>query len=180
MELPGPKVSTVAVPVALGTLVAVALGVWAREHDPAGVAVNLAGFPGALALKAWSATAAAGLGLVQLWSALVLGGRIGRGATPLTRGLHRWSGRAAVLITVPVAAHCLVTLGWSGATPRALAHSLLGCLLYGALATRMLLLRRRGVPGWAMAWAGGLVFALLTGIWLTSAGWLLGTWGLAS
>ncbi|MET0189368.1 MAG: DUF6529 family protein [Pseudonocardia sediminis] len=178
MDLPGPRISTLVVPVAIGTLVAVALGVYAREHDPTGVAVNLAGFSGALAVKTWLATAAMALGLVQLWSALVVTGRIGRGATPLIHTLHRWSGRAAVLITVPVAVQCLIALGWSGATPRALAHSLFGCLFYGAFATKMLLLRRRGVPGWAMAVAGGLVFALLTGIWLTSAAWFFGTRGI--
>ncbi|MDN5917103.1 MAG: DUF6529 family protein [Pseudonocardia sp.] len=177
MGLPGPRISTLVVPVAIGTLVAVALGVWAREHDPTGVAVNLAGFSGALAVKTWLASAAMAFGLVQLWSALVMSGRIGRGATPLIRGLHRWSGRAAVLITVPVAIQCLIALGWSGATPRTLAHSLLGCLFYGAFATKMLLLRRRRVSGWAMALAGGLVFALLTGIWLTSAAWFFGTRG---
>lgn len=174
----GPRIATLAVPVAVGTLVAVALGVWAREHDPTGVAVNLAGFSGALAVKTWLGSAAMALGLVQLWSALVVTGRIGRGATALVRGLHRWSGRAAVLVTVPVAVQCLIALGWSGATPRALVHSLLGCLFYGAFVTKMLLLRRRGVPGWAMAVAGGLVFALLTGIWLTSAAWFFGTRGL--
>lgn len=175
---PGTGISTVAVPVAIGSLVAVALGVWARVHDPTGVAVNLAGFSGALAVKTWLATAAMALGLVQLWSALVVSGRVGRGCTTLVRGLHRWSGRAAVLVTVPVAVQCLIALGFSGATPRALVHSLLGCLFYGAFVTKMLLLRRPGVPGWVMGVAGGLVFAVLTGLWLTSAAWFFGTRGI--
>lgn len=176
---PGPRVRTVLVPVAVGTLVAVALGAWARQHDPTGVAVNLAGFSSGAAVKTWLASMALLLGLAQGWTAMVLHGRFGPGPTPLVRGVHRWSGRLAVLITVPVAVQCLYALGWSGATPRTLLHSLLGCAFYGAFVTKMLLLHRRGVPGWAVAVCGGLVLAVLTGIWLTSALWFFGTHGLS-
>ncbi|ALE76658.1 hypothetical protein AD006_04160 [Pseudonocardia sp. EC080610-09] len=156
----------VLVAVVVGSLVAVALGVWARQHEPTGVAVNLAGFSSGVAVKAW-------LGSLALLLALVQGvtGRWVLRGSPWTGFVHRWSGRAAVLVTVPVAVQCLYAFGWSGATTSALLHSVLGCAFYGAFVTKMLLLRRPGVPGWVLAVAGGLLLAVLAGIWLTSALW---------
>ncbi|MBC3194259.1 hypothetical protein H7X46_24720 [Pseudonocardia sp. C8] len=157
----------VLVPVVAGSLVAVALGVWARQHEGTGVVVGLAGFSGG-AVKA-------GLGSLALLLAVVqgvTGHRLHRGtASPATAAVHRWSGRAAVLVTVPVAVQCLYAFGWSGATPSALLHSALGCVFYGAFVTKMLLLRRPGVPGWVLALAGGVLLAVLAGVWLTSALW---------
>lgn len=178
-EVAGPRISTIAIPVAIGTLVAVGIGVWARTQDPTGVAVNLAGFSSAGAVKTWLASLALVLALAQGWTGMVMRGRIGAGATPLVATLHRWTGRLAVLVTVPVAVQCLIALGWSGATPRTLVHSVLGCVFYGAFVTKMLLLRRSGVPGWVVAVSGGLLLAVLTGIWLTSALWFFGTHGLS-
>ncbi|WP_243653476.1 DUF6529 family protein [Pseudonocardia endophytica] len=174
----GLRFMTVAVPVAVGSLVAVGIGVWARTSDATGVAVNIAGFSSAGAVKTWLATLALVFALVQLWTAMVMRGRIGSGPGARTAMVHRWSGRIAVLVTVPVAVQCLIAMGWSGATPRTLVHSLLGCLFYGAFVTKMLLLRRRGVPGWVIAVSGGLLLAVLAGIWLTSALWFFGTKGL--
>jgi Family of unknown function (DUF6529) len=58
--------------------------------------------------KAWLATGVFVLVVVQLASALVLYGRVRGVAGPRwIGGLHRWSGRAAVLLSVPVAVHCL-------------------------------------------------------------------------
>ena len=186
---PGPRIATVAVPVAIGSLVAIGLGVWAKTHDPTGVAVNLAGFSSAGVVKTWLGTLALVLALAQLWTGLVMRrgwqpagrvrGSVGSGPTATTAAVHRWLGRLAVLVTVPVAVQCLIALGWSGATPRTLVHSLLGCVFYGAFVTKMLLLNRRGVPGWVIAVAGGVLLAVLTGIWLTSALWFFGTTGLS-
>lgn len=61
-------------------------------------------------------------------------------------GLHRWSGRLAVIVTVTVAVHCLYALGFDGYSPRVLAHSLLGCFCYGVFVTTMLVLTRPGLP----------------------------------
>ncbi|MBN9795930.1 hypothetical protein DMP15_01295 [Pseudonocardia sp. UM4_GMWB1] len=166
----------VAVPVVVGSLVAVALGVWARQHVGTGVAVNLAGFSSGAAAKAWLGSAALVLAIVQG----VTGRMMMRGyADPVTAVVHRWSGRAAVLVTVPVAAQCLYAFGWSGATTSALLHSALGCLFYGAFVTKMLLLRRPGVPGWLLAVAGGVLLAVLAGVWLTSALWFFAGHGLS-
>jgi hypothetical protein len=174
----GLRFLTVAIPVAIGSLIAVGIGVWARTSDASGVAVNIAGFSSAGAVKTWLATLALVFALVQLWTAMMMRGRVGSGPTPRIAVMHRWSGRIAVLITVPVAVQCLIAMGWSGATPRTLVHSILGCVFYGAFVTKMLLLRRRGVPGWLIAVSGGLLLAVLAGIWLTSALWFFGTKGL--
>src|SRR5688500_9264806 len=124
--------AVVAVPAAIGVLVAVALGVYGRVHEPGLVSVNVAGFSSPGAVKSWLATVAFALALVQLGSALVMWGKVpGVAAPSWIGGLHRWSGRLAVLVTVPVAVHCLYALGFDFSSPRALVHSLLGCFFYG-------------------------------------------------
>jgi hypothetical protein len=171
--------ATVVVPVAIGVLVAVALGVYGRLHEPAAVAVNIAGFSSPGAVKSWLATAAFLLALVQLGSALVMWGKVpGVAAPSWIGGLHRWSGRLAVLTTVPVAVHCLYALGFDWSSPRTLVHSLFGCFFYGVFVTKMLLLSRPSQPGWALPVIGGLTFTALTGLWLTSAVWFFTTTGL--
>ena len=57
--------------------------------------------------------------------------------------VHRWSGRAAVLISVPVAVHCLYALGFQAFDGRVITHSLFGCFLYGAFVFKMLILTQR-------------------------------------
>jgi hypothetical protein len=173
-----PSATTVWVAMGVGTLVAVALGVYGRFHDPTGIAVNIAGFSTGLAAKAWLATAALVLAIVQLLTGMAMYGRLGSvRATPATATVHRWSGRIAVLLTVPVAVHCLYALGFQGFTTRALLHSLLGCFFYGAFVAKMLLLARPGGPRWALPLLGGLVFTALTGLWLTSSLWFFTTKG---
>ncbi len=168
------------VAVAVGIAVTVGLGVYGRLHDPTGSAISIAGFSSGLAAKAWLASAAFLLAIVQLVSAMVMYGRFPgvRRAPSWIGGLHRWSGRVAVLVTVPVAVHCLYALGFADYEPRVLAHSVLGCFFYGAFATKMLVLRIERAPGWALPLAGGLVFTGLTGLWLTSSLWFFGTSGL--
>jgi hypothetical protein len=173
------------VAVAVGSLVAVGLGVYGRFHEPAGAALNIAGFSSGIAAKAWLATGAFLLALVQLWSAAALFGRVGRrwrevgGAPDWVAGLHRWSGRAAVLLTVPVAVHCLYALGFEGSTPRVLVHSLAGCFLYGAFVAKMLVLQQPRSPRWSLPLLGGLLFTTLTAVWLSSAVWFFSTSGLS-
>jgi hypothetical protein len=176
---PSARTATVVVPVAIGILVAVALGVYGRVHDPAAASVNVAGFSSPGAVKSWLATAAFLLALVQLGSALVMWGKVpGVAAPSWIGGLHRWSGRLAVLATVPVAVHCLYALGFDWSSPRTLVHSLLGCFFYGVFVAKMLLLSRPNLPGWALPVIGGLTFSALTGLWLTAAVWFFSTKGL--
>jgi Family of unknown function (DUF6529) len=170
---------------AVGSLVSVGLGVYGRSHEPASVVFGIAGFSSLTAAKAWVATGALVLALVQLWSAAALYGRAGRrwraqgGAPAWVAGLHRWSGRAAVLLTVPVAVQCLYALGYQDGTPRVLVHSLAGCFLYGVFVTKMLVLQRPRSPRWSLPLLGGVLFTTLTAVWLSSAGWFFSTSGLS-
>lgn len=164
--------------IAVGALVSVGLGVYGRLHEPALFAVNIAGFSSSLAAKSWLATIAFVLALVQLISALVMYGRIPVRAPSWTGALHRWSGRAAVLVTVPVAVHCLYALGFEYHEPRILVHSLFGCFFYGVFVTKMLLLTRKDTPKWSLPVFGGAVFTALVVLWLTSSVWYFGTRGI--
>lgn len=174
-----PRPAALLVPLAAGALVAVGLGVYGRLHAPTGFAIGLAGFSGPLAMKAWLTTAAFLLALVQLVSALVMYGRLpGLVAPPWIGPLHRWSGRLAFLASVPVAFHCLYSLGLSFDTPRVLVHSAVGCFFYGVFVAKMLSLPRRGLPGWALPLLGGLAFTALVVLWLTSSLWFFLTIGI--
>jgi hypothetical protein len=159
--------------VAAGIGVAVVLGVYGRVHRPPGVVVDLAGFLPPQPGKAWLATGVACLAVVQLLSALALYGRLPRVPTgPWLAPVHRWSGRAAFVLSVPVAVHCLYALGLASGDPRVLIHSLAGCLFYGAFVTKMLIVGRPSGDGrWALPAAGGVVFTAITVLWLTSALW---------
>jgi hypothetical protein len=175
---PASRLGALVVPVGVGIGVSVALGAYARLHEGTGTAINLAGFSSGLAAKSWLTAAAFVFALVQLYSAMRMYGRFGDAAGPRTAAAHRWSGRIAVLLTIPVAVHCLYALGYSDASVRVLAHSLLGCFFYGAFVAKMLLLGRRDAPRWVMPVFGGLVFTALTALFLTSSVWFLSTHGL--
>jgi uncharacterized membrane protein len=171
-----PKAAGILVPLVVGCLVAVLLGVYGSLHEPTGFAVNISGFSSGAYAKAWLATVAVLLAVVQLVTARMM---YSPAATPgWVPGLHRWSGRIALLLTVPVVVHCLFALGFETYSPRVLVHSVLGCVVYGAFVAKMLSLTRRGVPGWALPLLGGLLFAALVTVWFTSAVWLFGTKGL--
>jgi hypothetical protein len=170
---------TLLVPFLVGGAVAVALGVYGRLHTPTGIAVNIAGFSGALAAKTWLASVGFLLALVQLGSALAMYGKLpGVSHAPgWVSTLHRWSGRVAFLCVVPVAIHCLYAVGFQHYSARVLIHSLLGCFFFGAFVAKMLLLSRKSTPGWALPVLGGLVFTGLVGLWLTSSLWFFTTYG---
>lgn len=168
----------VLVAVVVGALVAVGLGVFGTMHDPRFFSVNVAGFSSGLYAKAWLTTAAAVLGLFQVFSALVMYGRLPITPPSWIGAAHVWSGRLAVLATVPVAVHCLYAVGFQTGDTRVLTHSLLGCFFYGAFVAKMLVLTRKGVPGWALPVLGGAVFTGLIYLWLTSALWLFTGQGL--
>jgi hypothetical protein len=164
---------------AAGSAVAVGLGVYGRLHEPTFAAINVAGFSSGVAAKAWLATGAFLLALVQLGSAMVMYGRIPRISAPSWIGaLHRWSGRLAVLLTVPVAVHCLYALGLQTGSVRVLVHSLFGCFFYGVFVAKMLILNRHDAPRWTLPALGGAVFTALVALWLTSAAWFFGTSGI--
>ena len=161
-----------------GGAVAVVLGVYGRLHGPTGIAVNVAGFSSPQAAKAWLATGAALFAVIQLVSASAMYGKLpGVRAPEWTGTVHRWSGRIAFLLSVPVAAHCLYALGLQTYDFRVTVHSLLGCFFYGAFSAKMVLLTLSGFAGWVLPLVGGLVFTSLMGLWLTSSVWFFTTTG---
>jgi hypothetical protein len=164
-------------PLIIGGAVAIALGAYGRTHEPTGIAVNVVGFSGPLAAKAWLATGSASLAVVQLLSALAMYGKLPFTAPSWTGALHRWSGRIAFLLAVPVAIHCLYAAAFQTYDTRVLAHSIAGCFFFGAFTTKMLLLPRKGLPGWALPLVGGSVFTALVVLWMTSSLWFFTTIG---
>lgn len=166
------------VALASGCAVAVVLGVYARLHHPTHYALDVAGFSSPLYAKAWLTTVAVVFAVVQL----VTGYRITHGAAAAWMPVvHRWSGRIAILLTVPVVVHCIYALGFGTYSARVLLHSVLGCIFYGAFVAKMLsLVQRDKMPRWVLPVLGGVVFVSLIGLWATSALWLFTTKGVHS
>ena len=110
-----------------------------------------------------SASCSAGCGC----SASCRSARRRRGSGPA----HRIAGSLALLVSLPVAYHCLWSLGFNPdpGGSRRFWHSVLGCAFYGAFATKVLVVRSRRMPGWALPVVGGLLFTVLVLIWLTSS-----------
>jgi len=156
-----------------GASVAVALGTYGRVHEPTGDSIATFGFPAVLPMKAWFTTAVALLALAQLASALAMWGRLPgvRASSAWVAPVHRWSGTVAFVVSLPVAYHCLWSLGFQDTDTRVLVHSLLGCAFYGAFATKLLALRIERLPAWALPVIGGSLVTCLTVIWLTSSLW---------
>lgn len=167
-----PSVARLLAFVAVGAAVAVAAGVYAHVHDPTRQGIITFGFRAVLPMKAWFATAATALVIVQIVTALQMWGRLPSVLAPhRLQALHRWTGTAAFLFTVPVAYHCLWALGLDVASTRPLVHGVVGCAFYGAFVTKMLALRSTRVPSWSIPVIGGLLCVLLTVLWVTSSLW---------
>jgi len=177
---PGTSARVLIVPVLVGCLVSLTLGIYGRLHSPTGVAVDVIGFSNGATVKTWLATVAIVFAVVQVGSSLVMYRKVpGVSAPSWISGLHRWSGRIAFIATVPVVVHCVYALGFQSFDSRVLAHSIAGCLFFGAFTVKMLALTRRGTPGWVLPLFGGLAFALLVVIWFTSAFWFFTTFGVS-
>jgi hypothetical protein len=162
---------------ALGAAVALTLGVYGNVHDPSQRLSITLFFASTIAMKVWLASVALAFAVVQVSTALWVYGKLPWKAPPWAADLHRISGRLAFVISLPVAYHCLWSLGFQDTDARVLAHSLLGCTFYGAFAAKVTIVRSRGLPGIALPLAGGLVFSVLVAVWLTSALWFIGQQG---
>jgi hypothetical protein len=130
-------------------------------------------FSSTIAAKAWLATAAFALAFVQVTTAARIYGRLSflpeRG--PAIARVHRWSGRIAFLFTLPVFFHCATILGFQTPDARVAVHALVGTFLYGVFAAKVLIVRDRSLPGWALPTAGLTLASMLGVLWLTSSLW---------
>ena len=136
-------------------------------------------FSDTLHMKIWLTTAALLLGLSQLLTASRIYGLL---HFPPPGGfynvVHRWSGRTAIVLTLPVAYHCIFLLGFGTYDTRVYIHSLLGSSVYGAYLAKVFMVRAKGFPGWALPIAGGVMFSILLGVWLTAAPWFFRNFGM--
>jgi len=127
-----------------------------------------------IAFKAWFATVAVSLAVVQVLSAARIYGRLERiiriPYPPIGR-IHRWSGRLVLLFTLPVAFHCIFILGFQTTDARVVVHSLAGSFVYGVFAAKVFIVKDHGYPRWALPVVGGTLFTIVTTIWLTSSLW---------
>jgi Family of unknown function (DUF6529) len=160
-----------AVPLAGFALVALTVGLLARERFDPNKGYFQLFFSDTLHLKAWFATAAVVLAFLQLFTAAWIFRKLPWARPAWIPAFHRWTGRLAFAVTLPVAYHCVFKLGYQHTTSRVLAHSLLGCAVYGAFAAKVLIVRLHRFPVWVLPTAGGLLFGVLVGVWYTSALW---------
>ena len=165
----------------VGALVALSLGIYGNVHDPASDLAITLGFRDTITMKVWLASASALLAVLQVLSAMWMYGRLPLPSAPgWTGSLHRISGRLAFLFTLPVAYHCLYQLAFQDTSTRVLVHSIVGCLFYGAFATKIMVVRSHALPGIALPIAGGVVFSTLVAAWLTSGLWFISENGFPS
>ena len=170
---------------AAGAVVAVLVGVFGRVHDPTLDGTTSLGFDTVIGMKVVVSVVIGGLALLQLVGALWLYGRLGIAAPSWLGTAHRVTGTVALVLSVFVAYHCLWALGLeyghlhSGekVPARAVVHGVLGCAVIGAIVVKVVAVRAKRAPGWFLPVAGGLLFALLVLVVLTSAVWYLGEKG---
>ena len=120
-----------------GAAVAVLLGVYANEHTPTKEKPYTLVFTDTIQLKVWFATAAVVLAVVQVLLALRMYGkiRVPRTAPPWLGDVHRLTGIVAFALTLPVAYHCLWSLGYQSvdmageASTRGVGHNQTGGFL---------------------------------------------------
>jgi hypothetical protein len=171
----------------LGIALAISAGLYAfgTEHVPDYSGTALFGRTAAdtLPLKSWLATGLLALAALQLGLALWLYGRLpGIGAAgPGAGNVHRAVGIIAVLVTLPIAYHCAFAYGVQpNIDARVAVHSLAGCFLYGVIAAKLIIVRSRRLPGWALPLAGGTLVLMVAVLWYTSALWYFSDYRLPS
>lgn len=160
-----------------GAATAVLLGVYGRVHDPTRKTAMTALFSGQIQFKVWMATLAALFAVAQVISALRMYGRFRAPAPPWLGDVHRLTGTLALLCTLPVAYHCLWSIGFSADAgfTRVFLHSVAGCLFYGVFVVKVIAVRAGKQLGWALPLLGGSAFTLLVLLWFTSSYWFLTT-----
>jgi len=139
-------------------------------------------FSSTITAKAWLASVAFVLAFVQVSTGARIFGKL-QHVIPLPprviAPIHRWSGRLAILFTLPVAFHCIFILGFSTYNTRVLVHSIIGSFVYGVVVVKLLMVHSRKYPGWSLPLAGGTLFAVLVTLWATSAAWYFSNAGVS-
>ncbi len=161
----------------LGAAVSVALGVYGSQHEPTFEPITTLGFDSMIQMKVWLAVTAGVLAVGQLVGALWMYGKLGVAAPSWLGTGHRVFGFLAILISLPVAYHCLWSLGFQTTDARVVTHSLLGCTLYGAFVAKVVTVRSRDTASWQFPLVGGILFTAMVVVVLTSAGWYLNELG---
>jgi hypothetical protein len=131
-------------------------------------------FSSTIAAKAAFATAAVLLACLQLATAARIYGRLRsvvRLPDAVVARVHRYSGRLALLCTLPPVFHCVFILGFQTASTRVAIHSVVGSFFYGLFAAKVLFVRDHSYPSWVLPLAGGSLFLVLATLWVTSGYW---------
>ena len=162
---------------AAGGLVAVLVGAYGAAHEPTLDEVTLFGFDSMIAMKVYLAATVGVLAVLQLVGALWMYGKLPMAVPGWLGTAHRAGGVVAILLSLPVAYACLWSLGLQvadGASTRVVVHSVVGCVVYGAVTAKVVAVHARKAPGWLLPVAGGLLFASMVVVVWTSAVWFVG------
>lgn len=169
-----PRVDRVGLAVTLlvGAGVAVALGI-IGSAQPTPRLLPVWWFTSMQSMKSWLATAVLVMLVFQVVTAGWFHGWLpgGRLVPRWVQPAHRANGVLAFLLSLPIAFYCLYCFGFDTTTPRSQAHSIAGCVFYGAFASKMTGLRFSRLPGWLIPVLGGSVFAAFVVAWYHSAYW---------
>jgi hypothetical protein len=155
-----------------GLAIAAGLYFFGREHTP-DYSTGLFGRTAAdtLSLKSWLATGVLALAAAQILLALWMYGRLRAAPPARVPLLHRLTGVGLLVLTLPIAYHCMFAYGVQTTDARIAVHSVVGCFFYGAFATKVAVVRSRGLPGWSFPLAGGTLALLVALLWYTSSLW---------
>jgi hypothetical protein len=175
---------SVAIPLsafAAGAVVALLIGVFGKAHDPTLDGTTTLGFDTVIDMKVVVSTVIGVMAVLQVIGALWIYGKLGIVAPSWLGTAHRISGTIALLLSLFVGYHCLWALGLESGTlesgekvpMRTVVHGVLGCAVFGAVVVKVVAVRSRRTPGWFLPVAGGLLFALLIVVVLTSAAWYI-------
>jgi hypothetical protein len=170
---------------AAGAVVALLIGVFGKVHDPSLDGTTTLGFDTVIDMKVVVSTIIGALAVLQVIGALWIYGKLGITAPSWLGTAHRISGTIALVLSMFVAYHCLWALGLESGTledgekvpTRTVVHGVLGCAIFGAAVVKVVAVRSKRAPGWFLPVAGGLLFALLVVVVLTSAVWYIGEKG---
>jgi hypothetical protein len=170
---------------AAGAVVALALGIFGRVHDPTTDGTTTLGYDTVLDMKVVVTAVIAVLVVLQLVGALWMYGKLGGTAPPWVAPLHRASGTLTFLLAVFVGYHCLWALGLEygelhngePVPARAVVHGVLGCVVFGAFVVKVVAVRSQRAPGWFLPVAGGVLLATFVVVVGTSTAWYVGEKG---